>query len=344
MQAIQTLFTPRRITLLVAVIVLSVSIPLLIGGHTTLRHLASLSWPSLMWLLLLLVAKWGADVVRIKLLLRHYGIRFPGRDTLMLIWLCDAASESTPGGLGGPVTGWALLRSRQVPTTTIVGVGLLRWILDIVVIIFLTLWILLSTTSLHQQGAQWQLMVALAAMLLILALLWGMFHFRRKLIRLLGRLGAAFRLSPDTVKRHFRGPIRLWLRLGRILERMTLRSLPVLLALILSSMAYWCIRLSVLYVAALAMGQHIAWLDALSIQIITGFAGMAIGLPSGFLGADMTMAALLSPLLDIRTIASVVLLWRLMTLHATLLVGVLSFAWLKGFMSPAAGSLLDNKQ
>lgn len=344
MQAILTLFTPWRIILLIAVLVLSISLPLLIGGHTTLRHLASLSWPSLLSLLLLLAAKWGADVLRIKLLLRHYGIHFPGRDTLMLIWLCDAASESTPGGLGGPVTGWALLRSRLVPTTTIVGVGLLRWILDIIVIIFLIIWILLATTTLHQRGMQWQLVVGLAAMLLVLALLWSTFHFRRRLIRCLGRMGAALGISPETGKRLFSGPARLWMRLGRILERMTLRSLPILLAMILVSIAYWCLRLSVLYVAALAMGQHIAWIDALSIQIITGLAGTAIGLPSGFLGADMTMAALLAPMLDIKTIASIVLLWRLMTLHATLLVGVLSFAWLKGFMSPSAGPLVHKNQ
>ncbi|MGH8493601.1 MAG: lysylphosphatidylglycerol synthase transmembrane domain-containing protein [Moraxellaceae bacterium] len=327
------LFTAQRRILLTAVIILSIGAPLLIGGQTTLHLLASLSQTSLIILLLLLVMKWGLNTLRCQLLFRANGIRFRNTETLAMIWLYDAASESTPGGLGGPIAGWALLRHRQIPTTTIAGLGLLILTADIIAIMTLILWALLVTTFMHQQSEHWQIMAVLIATMLALALLWILLRYRRELIRYVGRLRSTLGLG----KQRSIGPVRLWLRMGQTVERMAQLPHLSLLIIVLASVGHWCCRLSILYLAILALGQHVAWTDTFIIQLCSGLTGMMVGLPGGFLGADLTMTALLLPLMDPKAIATVILLWRLMTFHITLLVGGLSFTWLAGRLLPSAG-------
>lgn len=323
MPRLSALFTPLRVALLMAVVVLSVVVPLFVGGRVTLQHLTALSWQHLTLLLLLLGAKWGLNALRCQLFLRANRIRFRGRDTLAIMWLYESAAESTPGGLGGPIAGWAMLRRRAVPATVVASMGLFILVLDVVAIIVLIATTLLAAVPLHQAGAPWQLTATLATLLMALALLWGMVRYRRQLVRSLGRLR-----RPGTAPWLPGGPVTHFLRLGRTVERMAALPRPTLLALLLASTGHWCCRLSILYLAIVAVGGYVSWADTFSIQIISGLTGMVVGLPGGFLGAEMTMTALLMPVMDIKAIATVILLWRLLTFHATLLAGALSLPWL----------------
>lgn len=316
--------------LLAAVIILSIAAPLVIGRAATFHSLASLSPLSLIAFLLLLVTKWGLNTLRCQLLFRANGISFRSTDMLAMIWLYDAASESTPGGLGGPAAGWALLRHRQIPAPTIAGIGLFILTTDIIAIMALIFWALLATTLLHPESEYWQIVAALTAILLVLVLLWIIFRYQHQLIRHLGRLRARMGIG----KQQLMGPLRLWLRLGRTVERMTQLPPLSLLVIVLASLGHWCCRLSILYIAILAVDQHVAWTDTFLIQLISGLTGMIVGLPGGFLGADLTMSALLLPMMDAKAIATVILLWRLLTFHTTLLVGALSFTWLVGHLLP----------
>jgi glycosyltransferase 2 family protein len=318
-------FTPKNLALLTAVLTLSISTPLLIGGQVTFQQLGSVSRASLTALLLLLVMKWALNTLRCQILFRANGIHLRSIDTLTMIWLYDAAAEGTPGGLGGPAVGWALMRRRQVPGAMITAIGLFIIVVDIIAIIGLLLWGPLLHSLLHGQGAPWQIAFALAAGLMTLGLAWMALIYRRRLIRHLGTLSRRLHIS----KQHNRVHARRWLRLGSVMEDMTQMSVLSLLMILLASIGYWCCRLSILFVAILAVGQHVAWPDTLLIQLTSGLAGMAVGLPGGFLGADMTVSALLLPVMDTKSIATVILLWRLLTFHASLLMGAMTLIVLR---------------
>lgn len=321
---LSALFTPGRVALLAAVVILSALVPLLVGGRATLRHLAELSWLHIAMLLSLLVAKWGLNVLRCQLLLRSNGIRFRSLETLAMMWLYESATESTPGGLGGPAAGWAMLRRRKVPTPVIASMGLFIVVLDIAAIFLVTIATLLAATRLHGGSAPWQLSAILWVTLFALPLLLGVVRYRRQLVRILGRLRGVV----DKGKRGPGRPVTHFLRLGHTVERMAHLPGKHLLTLLLASTAHWCCRLSTLYLVIVAVGGHVSWTDTFSIQIVSGLTGMMVGLPGGYLGADMAMTTLLMPMMDIQSIATVILLWRLLTFHATLLMGALSLPWL----------------
>lgn len=328
MPRLSSLFTPGRVALLAAVVLFSVLIPVLVGGRATLRQLAELSWLHITLLLLLLVAEWGLNTLRCQLLLRSSGVRFRSSETLAMIWLYESAAQSTPGGLGGPVAGWAMLRRRNVPTRVIASLGLFILSLDIAAIITLVIATLLAASYLHGTGAPWYLTAALWGLLLGLALLWGVIRYRRQLLRILGSL----RSSRGSGKWRPNGPVKHFLRLGHAIERVARLPRRHLLTLLLASTAHWGCRLSIFHFAVVAIGGHVSWTNTFSIQLVSALAGLMTGLPGGFIGADMTMTALLLPVMDIQTIATVILLWRLLTFHATLVMGVLSLPWLAHHM------------
>lgn len=310
--------------LLVAVVIFSVLVPMLVGGRATLRHLAELSWLYITLLILVLAASWGLNALRCQLLLRSNGIRFRSLETLAMTWLYEAATQSTPGGVGGPIAAWAMLRRRQVPTPVIASMGLFIIAFDIAALIVLIIATLLAATLLQGAGAPWQLAATLWGMLLALALLGGAFRYHRQLVRMLGRMRGARaggKWWPS-------GPVMHFLRLGHAIERLARLPRLHLLTLLLASTGHWCCRLSIFHLAVVAVGGHVSWANTFTIQIVSSLAGMMTGLPAGYLGADMTMTALLMPVMDIRSIATIILLWRLLTFHATLLMGALSLPWL----------------
>ncbi|MDF3029532.1 MAG: hypothetical protein K0R03_90 [Moraxellaceae bacterium] len=266
--------------------------------------------------------KWIFNALRCQMLLRANGLDFKYREVLKMIWAFDFASESSPGGVGGPIAGFAMLRARQVPSTVISSLVLLILLLDMVAITCLLSWALTESTLVTTGNFYGAMTKALMALIAVLVALECMFRFRHRIIRALrNRLHTPSRLGP-----WFRATAKALLRTGRALEK-TRGQPPSRLAMIfLASLGYWACRLSALYFVILALGFNTAWADALFIQFVAGISGMLLGLPGGYVGADIAITTLLIPALEIKTIAAALLLWRLLTFHLTLAVGGLAFA------------------
>lgn len=324
MPRFSALLTARRVALLVAVVIFTVMVPVLVGGRATFRHLAGLSWTHVTLLFLVLAAGWGLNALRCQLIFRSNGIRFRTPETLGMTWLYEAATQGTPGGIGGPVAAWAMLRRRQVPTPVMASMGLFIIAFDIAALILLIIATLLAAAFLHPASAPWQLAATLWGMLLVLALIAGVVRFRRQLVRLASRLRGA----RGSGKWRPGGPVLHFLRLGHTVERLARLPRLHLLALLFASTGHWGCRLSIFHLTVVAVGGNVSWADTFAIQIVSSLAGMMTGLPAGYIGADMTMTVLLMPAMDIHAIATVILLWRLLTFHATLLMGALSLPWL----------------
>lgn len=316
--------SPRGVFLLLAVLTLSILLPLVVGGWGIVEHLLTISLASASLLLLLLCLKWQLNALRCHLLFNAIGIPFHFRETVALTLAYDFAAESTPGGIGGPLAGYTLLRRRGTSPMRIATAGSVVLAMDMAALLCLVAWAFMQVTLATDAALHWQILHALTLMGVTMSSTWLAIRFRRGILRRLGASRVIRGLSPQ----RRRTLARAWLRAGRILDRISLLP-PQRLALIaVTSVAHWACRLSVIYLAILAIDHHAAWTDTLLIQFAGGFAGMVTGLPGGYGGADMVIAALLSPQLDKAAIATVLLIWRLMTFHLTLMVGGAAFLWL----------------
>lgn len=319
-----TAFFQKKIVLLLAALILSISVPFAIGGKSALEHLAAIHISTAAPLIILFLTKWLLNVIRCQILLKANGIHFQPRDTMLMIWAYDAAAESTPGGIGGPIAGWALLKKENVPTSVAAGMGLFLLAGDIVSITCLLCWALLSTTPLAQSDTHWKIVTALIILAIVLISAGSLIRYRHRLIRTL-RKHAPKRIQ---LEKRLRKPMKAWLRIGRTVERITALSVTRLTAFALASLGHWTCRLSVIYFTIAAIGLHVPWIQTLLIQIVGGMIGAMVSLPGGFVGADMAITILLAPSLDIKTIATVIFLWRLLTFHMTLALGGLSYLYL----------------
>lgn len=315
------LFSRRGLVLLLLAATLSIAIPLAVGGRHLLTQLQAIPLPFLGALLLLLGLKWQLNALRCRMLLAGSGVRIGHWETLKLVLAHDFASEGTPGAVGGPVAGYAFLRRLGLAPARIASLGFFMLLLDLAALAALLAGAFAAATAAPGQASSWQISEALLLMALLLALLWALVRHRRPLIRLLGRHVPGNRLRGP----RSRALRNAWLRAGQATERLAALPRGRLAAILALSAAHWACRLSVLYVAILATGFHAGWVDAFFVQFIAGVSAMLVALPGGYLGADATVAALLLPRLDLAATALVVLLWRLLTFHLTLVLGGLAF-------------------
>lgn len=84
---------------------------------------------------------------------------------------------------------------------------------------------------------------------------------------------------------------------------------------------HWLLRYSVLYLAVLALGQHIDWSYGFFVQMVAMGAGHLTLLPGGAGGAEVAGAALLHPWLGVVTTAAAIVIWRFMTFYLYLMAG-----------------------
>lgn len=314
----------KRITVLLLIIVLSIVVPFMIGGKETIRYLSSIPIEAIAGLILLVIMRWILNAIRWQLMLKANGIHLKHHDTLTMLLSCLFVAELTPAGLGGPASGIILMRARRIPVATTAGIILINQCIDVLSILLLLIVALPMSAVFNTGDASWLIIAGVTLMLSALVTLFILIRYRRPLIRVIGRLP----LSPRVNRKRRKILTRAWLKTGRATELMKTLPQPILAMITLCSIAMWLCRLSVIYMALTAIGHPIKWSDALLVQFVTGISAMLTGLPGGFIGAELTAAALLMPIvMDAKAVATTILIWRLMTYHLNLLTGGLSFLW-----------------
>lgn len=320
-----------RAVLLAGILVLTIAGPWLLVGAGVTHALSRVALPEIALLAAAVMARWSLIAFRLWVLLRLNGVRLRARDVMTGLWAYDFAAESTPAGVGGPAVGLLLFRFLGVPFKVIAGVGALTLVLDALAILVI-LAVLAATSSLlvdHALLAKVTVILVLLAGALLAA--WLLATFRHALIRrlarvpLLRRLPAGFR----------RATVRTWLHVGRAIEEAGAMPPGRLLLVLAASAGAWLGRLSVLYLAAAAVDAPLPVADAMLIQLVGGMAGVLVLLPAGFLGADLMTSALLHPFMEASTIAAVLILWRIFTFHANIVLGGASLVWYSFRMTDA---------
>ena len=102
-----------------------------------------------------------------------------------------------------------------------------------------------------------------------------------------------------------------------------------MLALAICTIVQWLIRYGLLWLVLWQLGAHVSFALLLLLQGLVLHAAAWTGVPSGAGGADLGLAAALTPFVPTAVLATALLLWRFATLYLPLLAGALAMLALR---------------
>ncbi|MDW5376420.1 YbhN family protein [Halomonas sp. HP20-15] len=313
----------KRQLLLGAALISALAIPLALGGRASFGALLQFPAGQLVLMLALVFICSNLNALRLRLLLAGRAGRLAQSDALGVVLATEFAICATPGGSGGPLVLLGLLARRGVRPAQGSAIFAVDQLADLLFFLLALLAVTLYLLG-GAPGINITWLIGLAGGLAILFLLLGglLRHFQPTL-RLTGtwlaRLGLSRKRRLGVARRllHFRRALIETLRL----PRRTLLAVFTLCAL------HWLLRYSVLYLAVRGLQGQIDWAWTFLIQMLAMAAGHISVLPGGAGSTELTVAALLTPLVGSHRTAAAIIVWRFATYHFHLLIGAPAF-WL----------------
>ncbi|AIN56802.1 lysylphosphatidylglycerol synthase transmembrane domain-containing protein [Pseudomonas soli] len=316
-------------------LLLAVLVPALLGGSELLPRLQSFA-PGLMMLLLgMILLCWTINAIRLRLLLGEQGAQVGRMRSLGVIIATEFAICTTPGGTGGPLTLMTLLARERIAPSRSGAVFAMDQLNDLL-FFFCAMLAIAAYALFHRLGQSQAHMLMGSALLLCIALtvIVLLVRYRHAVMRGNGRLLRRLGVTSQRRLRWARKVLRFAHALADTL-RMPRRRLAAVFFL---TCAHWCLRYSVLYLVLRGLGVDLAWIPSFLVQMLSLSAGQFSLLPGGAGAAELTSAALLSPLVGSSTAAAAILIWRAVTYYFYLLAGGPVFLYL------LARPLLDRRR
>jgi uncharacterized protein (TIRG00374 family) len=312
----------RRALLLVAIaLVASVVVPLFVGGGDALTAAVRFPLRGYALLFAVIATSWIARTLKLKVLLRRLQLQ-AGLARLFAISLAiDFAFISTPAGLGVYAAGiFSRRRAGATPgaATTVMAAD---QILDLA---FFTFALPLAGLTLMWS----QLPASLAAlafasgatMLALGAVVW---LSRRRVAGWLLGDNALTRRWP-ALRRHQHLLHGFFAAVADNMRLLRAGGPRPALALLILTVAQWLSRYGVFWVALSLLGQHLAFALTLLLQALILHAAMWTGVPAGGGGAELGLSAALAAWVPATTIATALLLWRIVTFDLCLVAGLIA--------------------
>jgi uncharacterized protein (TIRG00374 family) len=308
----------------------SLAIPVLYGGLDSLQALRRVSPWAVLSLLGLVLAGWGFNAARVRLLVRSLKGRLSRRRAMAVVVAAEFAGVATPASAGNPATYVYLLSRQEMNVSHAAAVVAIDQLTDLIFFgtampVAILLFALDGGISHPLRIAALMLALLIAGLLLLVML---MRHYRaiallsgRFLQRLPRMRRLRFRLGRGVV--NFRRSVQLLLGMG--LARLTL--------LYLYCLGHWMIRYGILPLILWYLGSDVPWGYLFVLQGVLLFISQITFLPGGGGGVEVGFAALLAPYLDASTTATALLLWRFCTFYWYLLAGAPVFALTSGQMA-----------
>nr|WP_300310878.1 lysylphosphatidylglycerol synthase transmembrane domain-containing protein [Halomonas sp.] len=338
-------------TLLTLALLVTLIVPWWLGGQGTFLAIAAFPLPIFALMTVLAVVCWNINAARLRLMLAGRAGRLGQAGALSIEMASKFAICATPGGAGGPPTFLALLTRRGYSPSQGAAIYLVDQSCDM---LFFTLMLSIIVTMTLTTATDWpyQALVesALLGLIMTILLLCLSLYFLPRLLR-------ARPLSvPLLGHRHwFKASRRRWLarRLLRCRRAaiMTLQLPPAkLVAIFALCSLHWVLRYSLLFLAVVGVSSITAnsdnalggmsdgmatWAWCFLTQMLSMATGQFSMLPGGAGAAEVSVGALLLPLMDREQAAAAVVVWRLVSYHLYLLAGAPFFMthalrWLKG--------------
>jgi uncharacterized protein (TIRG00374 family) len=311
----------RAATLIVLALVATVAVPIVLGGRDALAHTLTLPPRAYAVLVAVIATSWLARAAKLQLLMRRVGVGARPAHTFAMSLAIDFAFVSTPAGLGGYAAGIYYLRRAGASSAAATAVMAADQVLDLA---FFALVLPLAGVALLWSD----LPIALAsvafatgaAMLGVGTIGW---LARGRVARWLGADNAVVRRWPALRRRQHSlqgylaatsGNVRLLLAGGA-------RPAAALAAL---TALQWLTRYGVLWVALWLLGERVPFALTLLVQALVLHAALWTGVPSGGGAAEIGLTAALAAWVPATTMATALLLWRLVTFELCLVAGLVA--------------------
>ncbi len=315
-----------------AAIVAGAIVPLALGGRDALVAASRIPLSGVAGLAGLALASALARAIKLRLLAMRLGQRLGVARSLITSLASDAAFQATPAGAGGYPATVLLLRRGGVPMSAGLAMSAGDQALDT---LFFVLALPLACAfdlgdavpaSWHEYA--WIPAAAVALVALAIVGLWRTHPnwwplVRRQVLRM------RFVRTRRTRLRTFRND------LIADLARLCNGSPLVTLALACAVAAQWLARYGALWLALAVLGHPLHFGLVFVAQSVALHVAQWTGVPGGVGGGDVALAGALSPWAPLAVLGPALLLWRLTTFHAVLLIGAIAFACDRRRIEPA---------
>lgn len=306
--------------LLAASILLTLAVPLVLGGLTPFEMLRRLDWRIAVGLALLALTSWGFNTWRIRFLLWRLDHKISFAEAALTTIAADFAGITTPGAVGMPATYTFLFHNLGV--TLGEAVGLVGVIMTTDLVYFGTIMPLAAILQVFEGKARHNTLVLMAVIMGVVvgsALVLGVlvrnyrrvYHFvSRQMAKVSWLARRRYRLARGTV------------HLIKALRGLGKMSKLHLLGLYFITLGYWLPRYLVLIVVIYLVGQsEVPFTYLLLIQGVLNLGGQVFLLPGGAGMVDAGYAAFLSPYLARKPLAFTLLVWRTYNFYWYIIVG-----------------------
>ena len=304
-----------KAALLALTLAITLLIPWWLGGAGTFNAVAAFPLSLVTLMVVLAMICWNLNAARLRLLLDGRAGRLGQTGALAIEMSSKFALCATPAGGGGIATLLWLLARRGYPPTQASAIFLVDQLADMLFFsLMLGVLVSLSLSGLASWPHQALVEASLAALLLALLLFAVVIVWLPWLLR--------HAPPPPLVGREPRR--RLTRRLLRCRQTLTstLR-LPkrVLIGTFVLCCLHWLVRYSLLYLAVLGAGGSADWAWTFLVQMLAMAASQLSVLPGGAGAAEVSVGALLLPLMAREQAAAAVIVWRLVSYHLYLVAG-----------------------
>lgn len=317
----------KRALWLLLALILAMLVPVLLGGSDLLVRLRAFDPGLLLGLLGMILLCWVINATRLRLLLGSHGENLGRLRSLGVIMATEFAICTTPGGSGGPLAFMALLARDRIKPARSTAVYATDQLNDL--LFFLCAMLGIAGYSLfHSLNRSLEGMLLSSAVLMFGALVsvMALVGYRRALLQLNCRLLRTLKVSTSRRRRWTRKILHFFRALAE-----TWRLPKLTLALVFAlTCVHWGLRYSVLYLALRGLGVDLQWMLSFLVQMLSLSAGQFSLLPGGAGAAELTSAALLTPLVGTSTAAAAILIWRVVTYYFYLIAGGPVFLCLLG--------------
>jgi len=331
------LLRPGRAGLLLVAgaLVATLVVPLYFGGEAALRATLSLSAGGYAALFALILASWIARTLKLQLLLRRMGVEVGFVQVFEISLATDFGFLATPAGLGGYAASVYYARRAGASTSAAAALTAADQALDLV---FFAL--VLPVAGLAYFGTALPARLVTAALATSAAL-------------------AAIASALWIAQRQWRGWPAAWQRVGSrwprlqravgefraqaaAQARVLLGGGPAFLgSVFVLTVLQWMTRYGILWLVLVLLGCPVSFWLLLALQALVLHIAQWSGVPAGGGGAELGLTASLATWVPAATLATVLLLWRLVTLYLALGAGAVAIARLARRHAPPAAATHD---
>jgi glycosyltransferase 2 family protein len=307
----------HRVLLGVA-LVATLVVPILFGGRHALAAAADLGIGGYAALLALMVASWSARGLKLHQLLHRLGSPASYVRAFGMSLATDLAFAATPAGVGGYVA--TLYYTRRAGAslggaTTIVAVD------QGIDLVFFAISVPIAVLALADAGVP---NVVVASALGVAALIIGggfvLWLLRARIAAFLGAPNAWARRSPK-IARAQRALLAFLASLGDHVALIAAGGARFVAWMLALTAVQWLARYAVLWLTLSLLGHAIAFSLAFLLQVVVLHAALWTGVPAGGGGAELGLTATLAHWVEPSDTASALIVWRAVTLYATLIAG-----------------------